>query len=166
MTADEPDECILAHWLRHGGWETVLSYDMFGALETARRTVQHDCPDHVDLLRSASLLETDGAYAFVHAGIDPAKPIDQQDRCDCLAIRRPFLGHDGALSHVVVHGHTVTETCRPEVAPHRIAIDTGAYATGCLTAAVLDPRTEGVLFLMTTVEGTTTDVGHAMAADF
>jgi hypothetical protein len=41
-------------------------------------TVRTDSGDHLDLLRSASSIETDGSFAFVHAGIDPAKPVDAQ----------------------------------------------------------------------------------------
>jgi serine/threonine protein phosphatase 1 len=37
----------------------------------------------------------------------------------------------------VVHGHTITPT--PTVSNGRIAIDTGAYATGRLTAAMVVP---------------------------
>ena len=36
----------------------------------------------------------------------------------------------------VVHGHTITERARPK--DGRIPVDTGAYATGRLTAALLE----------------------------
>jgi serine/threonine protein phosphatase 1 len=42
------------------------------------------------------------------------------------------------LEKVVVHGHTPTE--RPVVRANRIGVDTGAYATGCLTAAVFEDK--------------------------
>ncbi len=37
---------------------------------------------------------------------------------------------------LVVHGHTIAE--EPQVKANRIGIDTGAYATGVLTALVLE----------------------------
>jgi serine/threonine protein phosphatase 1 len=37
----------------------------------------------------------------------------------------------------VVHGHTVVEA--PEIAGRRVAVDTGAWASGRLTAAAIRP---------------------------
>jgi len=37
---------------------------------------------------------------------------------------------------IVIHGHTPVR--EPEILPNRINIDTGAFATGRLTCAVLD----------------------------
>jgi hypothetical protein len=48
-------------------------------------------------------------------------------------MREPFLSGAGwAHEFAVVHGHTVRG---PEVLPHRVAVDSGAYRTGVLTAA-------------------------------
>jgi serine/threonine protein phosphatase 1 len=60
-------------------------------------------------------------------------------------IREDFLGSDERLEKVVVHGHTPTE--RPVLKPNRIGIDTGAYATNCLTAVKLTG--ESCIFLST-----------------
>ncbi|OZA70631.1 MAG: hypothetical protein B7X78_02745, partial [Sphingomonadales bacterium 39-62-4] len=46
--------------------------------------------------------------------------------------RREFLDHADWHGHLVVHGHTITDA--PDVQPNRIGIDTGAYASGRLTA--------------------------------
>jgi serine/threonine protein phosphatase 1 len=153
MTEDIPDERILALWLRNGGDATVTSYDFMGDLDAARMTVRIDFADHLDLLRSASLIETDGSFVFVHAGIDPAKAIDAQDRKDCLTIRKGFLDHDGPLSHTVVHGHSITDSKQPEVAGNRIALDTGAYGTGRLTTLIIDPATDAMEFACTAETG-------------
>ncbi|WP_262268401.1 metallophosphoesterase [Microvirga yunnanensis] len=149
VTEDVPDERILALWLRNGGDATVASYDFMGDLDAARTKVRIDFADHLDLLRSASLIETDGPFAFVHAGIDPTRPIDAQDRKGCLTIRKGFLDHTGPLSHVVIHGHTITESRLPEVSENRIALDTGAYGTGRLTTLIIDPTTDGLEFACT-----------------
>jgi serine/threonine protein phosphatase 1 len=111
-----------------------------------------DFADHLELLRSASLIETDGPFVFVHAGIDPAKPGDAQDRKDYLTIRKGFLDCPGPLSHVV-HGHTITESRLPEIVGSRVAIDTGAYGTGRLTALILDPAADGLEFAWTLETG-------------
>ncbi|MFC4173290.1 metallophosphoesterase [Microvirga sp. GCM10011540] len=142
MTEDVPDERILALWLRNGGDATVMSYDFMGDLEAARMTLRIDFADHLDLLRSASLIEADGSFVFVHAGIDPSRPVDAQHRKDCLTIRKGFLDYAGPLTHTVVHGHSITESRQPEIVGRRIALDTGAYATGRLSALIIDPAAD------------------------
>jgi serine/threonine protein phosphatase 1 len=149
VTEDVPDERIPALWLRNGGDATVTSYDFMSDLKAVRTTVQIDFADHVDLLRSASLIETDSPFAFVHAGINPSRPVDAQERKDCLTIRKGFLDHEGPLSHTVVHGHSITDSKLPEVVGSRIALDTGAYATGHLTALIIDPAADGLEFACT-----------------
>jgi serine/threonine protein phosphatase 1 len=67
--------------------------------------------------------------AFVRA-------LECQNVDDLLWIRDKFLKSTINFGKIVVHGHTPTE--RPEVLPNRINIDTGAFATGRLTCAVLE----------------------------
>jgi serine/threonine protein phosphatase 1 len=74
-------------------------------------------------------------YLFVHAGLDPALPVDAQDLSDLVTIRQPFLAGAGWRHDVaVVHGHTIRGH---EVLPHRISVDTGAYRTGVLSCLQL-----------------------------
>ena len=54
-----------------------------------------------------------------------------------LWIRAEFLDFEGILPRRVVHGHTIMGD-RPVVKANRISIDTGAFRSGILTAAVLD----------------------------
>ena len=53
-----------------------------------------------------------------------------------LWIREPFLGANTEHGFVVVHGHTVS--LAPQIRTNRIGIDTGAYATGVLTALAIE----------------------------
>ena len=92
---------------------------------------------HADFLRGLPLTHDDGTYLFVHAGIRPGVAIDRQRDDDLLWIRAEFLDHAGPLPRIVVHGHTIMGDA-PVVMGHRISIDTGAYRSGILTAAVLD----------------------------
>ncbi|MEM0908525.1 MAG: serine/threonine protein phosphatase, partial [Pseudomonadota bacterium] len=59
-----------------------------------------------------------------------------QAREDLVMIRREFIENDPPLPVRVVHGHTPQR--EPQVRPYRIGVDTGAFATGRLTAAVLE----------------------------
>jgi serine/threonine protein phosphatase 1 len=79
---------------------------------------------------------TIGDYAFVHAGISPEVPLEDQSRQDLLWIRDPFLSYPGQHSHLIIHGHTIVEDVVER--PNRIGIDTGAYRFGRLTALVLE----------------------------
>lgn len=90
-------------------------------------------PEHFDFLSRLSLRETIGDYVFVHAGVRPGIPLEYQSERDLLWIREDFTAARRALAQTVVYGHTPN----PQVVtgPGRIGIDTGAYATGTLTAA-------------------------------
>lgn len=101
--------------------------------------LQRNLPsDHLAFLRGLELSAIYGDYLFVHAGVRPGVPLNRQDPEDLMWIRGDFLSQPHRLDHVVVHGHTPDE--EPFLGPDRINIDTGAYATGVLTAVRL---TEG-----------------------
>ena len=51
-------------------------------------------------------------------------------------VREPFLSHVSQDPMCVVHGHTITDA--PDVRQGRVGIDTGAYASGRLTAIGLE----------------------------
>src|SRR5262249_23543698 len=74
-----------------------------------------------------------GGYAFVHAGVDASRPIEKQTDDDLYWARQAFLASKRRFLHRVVHGHTPVD--RPYADERRIAVDTGAYASGTLTAA-------------------------------
>jgi serine/threonine protein phosphatase 1 len=77
-----------------------------------------------------------GGYFFAHAGAKPGVPLERQVEEDLFWIRGPFLTSAKPFSQIVVHGHS------PDIAAYadhrRIGIDTGAYATGVLTALRLE----------------------------
>lgn len=134
---------ILRHFLKHGGRETVMSYglskkqfnsmtleDLFDALP---RLISKSERDYI---RSFEEYIVAGDYMFVHAGIDPLVPIEEQKRSDLLWIRDRFLSHEGPLDKVVVHGHTIFNKVMD--CGNRIGIDTGAFRSGVLSALVLE----------------------------
>jgi serine/threonine protein phosphatase 1 len=86
-------------------------------------------------LRSLETQLVVGDYLFVHAGVRPGVPLSEQSENDLLTIRRDFLAREAPFEKVVVHGHTPTEA--PFSGPYRVNVDTGAYATGVLTAVRL-----------------------------
>jgi len=137
------DVDVLRHFLRFGGRETVLSYPIERAgyreltLEQLQQRMREAVPaDDLDFLRAAEDAIVVGDYLFVHAGIRPGVPLEEQKTRDLRWIRERFIAHEGDHGHVVVHGHTIT----PEVEemPNRIGIDTGAFMSGRLTALGLE----------------------------
>jgi len=133
-----------AEWLDFGGVETLASYGVVASLglrERARceairdRFVECLPEEHRIFLDRLEAMIVLGDYAFVHAGIRPGRSLDKQSLDDLLWIREPFLSDPRRHEKVVVHGHTVID--EPELLPNRICVDTGAYATGILSAIVL-----------------------------
>jgi serine/threonine protein phosphatase 1 len=62
--------------------------------------------------------------------------LERQSEEDLLWIREEFLNSTMDFGKIIVHGHT--PTVNQQVLANRISIDTGAFATGRLTCAVLE----------------------------
>lgn len=138
------DAAVGPIWALHGGKETMVDYGVVppsieaepAAWEAARLAFERALPRrHHTFLASLKLQIACGDYLFVHAGVRPGVPLDQQSEQDLLTIRRAFLAADAPFGKVVVHGHTPADA--PFSGPTRINVDTGAYATGVLTAVRL-----------------------------
>jgi serine/threonine protein phosphatase 1 len=78
-----------------------------------------------------------GAYLFVHAGVRPGVPLEQQKNDDLIWIRRPFLTRSHGLPYTVVHGHSITKDHRIDRRLDRINLDTGAFESGVLSSLSL-----------------------------
>jgi serine/threonine protein phosphatase 1 len=128
-------------WLGQGGKETLQSYGVTDARDLPR--------EHVDWLRRLRFSHDDGKRFFVHAGVDPARPLDAQDEHDLLWIREPFLSHRGDYGRLVVHGHTPIAAGVPELRSNRLGLDTGAGYGRPLTAAVFSDEVTPPLGFLT-----------------
>ena len=84
-----------------------------------------------------------GDFLFVHAGIRPGVPLDQQQTSDLHWIRHDFLDSTADHGHFIVHGHTPVP--HPDIRNNRINIDTGAWRTGVLTCIAIEAS--GVIIL-------------------
>lgn len=140
MRGDLP---ALRFLIRIGGRETLISYgigeeeyrrlEFEDLLERARSLVPEA---HLAFLAGFEKWIEIGDYLFVHAGIRPGIPLDAQSTSDLCWIRDDFLRHREDFGKTVVHGHSISEEI--DVRPNRIGIDTGAFATGKLTAIGLE----------------------------
>jgi serine/threonine protein phosphatase 1 len=139
-------------WLENGGWDSARSYGLSDAVlrgnpgTLAAALVGRMPPRHLDWLKQLPAALALPGFTFVHAGIRPGIPLDDQVDEDLLWIREPFLDDWSPSPTIVVHGHT-PET-EPVRTPNRIGIDTAAFATGRLTALRLD-NDDTISFLST-----------------
>jgi serine/threonine protein phosphatase 1 len=150
---DAPEDRA-ARWLRYGGLQTMASFGVGGVSDTSKGAELRAARDALaramgdDLIEWLRALPTHwqtGNVAVVHAGADPDLPMAEQEARVLKWGHQDFRHLTRRDGIWVVHGHTIVEHARAEQG--RIAVDTGAYATGRLTAVHVSG--EGARFLQT-----------------
>lgn len=134
-------------WLSKGGKQTLASYHD-GSASKAMDYIDRHYKHHLDLIENAETHLIMGNVCFTHAGVNPERPMSDQDEYDLMWIREPFLEHVGPLEKIIVHGHTPIGDV-PVVTENRISLDTDACVTGRLTVAVIDWQNQRVRFFQT-----------------
>ncbi len=135
-------------WLRAGGTATLESYGVTGVGEwadlkarlAAQAALLKALPlEHLAFLFSLRPGLVSGNVLISHAGADPHQPVNGQS-WEALV-----WGH-GDFDRVprrdglwVIHGHRITR--EPRADGGRVAVDTGAWRTGQLTAAMIGAGT-------------------------
>jgi serine/threonine protein phosphatase 1 len=129
--------------VRIGGRDTILSYGL--SIEDYEQATYSDLAQllkekvpesHREFLATFEDYAEVGDYLFVHAGIRPGLDLASQSTIDLRWIRRDFLEHKDPHERMVIHGHSISED--PVVRRNRIGIDTGAFASGRLSAIGLE----------------------------
>lgn len=133
-------------WLMNGGDATLASFGIAAARAPDQAVALSEAlgvgrPEGLGAwLEARPLWWRSGSLIAVHALTDPTLPMEEQDD-DTLLWARPgprlAPRSDGAW---VVHGHTIVAD--PEIRAGHVAIDTGAFRSGTLTAAVFAPGAE------------------------
>jgi serine/threonine protein phosphatase 1 len=154
---------VLRQFVTHGGKETILSFGVSEDAYTAAtwpelqamfsEAIQGRWTDFISEFEPSVRI---GDYLFVHAGLRPGTVIEEQLAADLRWIREPFLSSELDHGAMVVHGHTITDT--PILRPNRIGIDTGAFASGQLTALVLEGTARWLLCTAQDGETITTNI--------
>lgn len=146
------DTSIGSAWMRYGGDSTLYSYGVTRSstsrdqrsLEQMQAYLKRNLSArHLEFYQTLKAGHIEGDYCFVHAGVLPGVPLDEQKEENVLWIRGEFLGSKANHGKVVVHGHTIRP--EPEVLPNRIGIDTGAYSSGILTCLALEEDSQSFL---------------------
>lgn len=113
------------YWLSVGGITTFKNYGKyFLPLK------------HAKFLKDLKLYYQTENYFFVHAGINPVKSLQEQEKTDFLWIRDKFIYNKHNLKQKIIFAHTPFET--PLIQPDKIGIDTGCgkFPEGTLTAFI------------------------------
>lgn len=133
-------------WLQYGGLQTLASFQVAGVHLNAKPEALVECrdklldkmgPDLLDLLNALLPSYQSGNVLVTHAGANPAKPPEYQINEELIWGHPDFEKTPRVDGIWVAYGHVIQE--QPSASQGRIAVDTGAYATGKLTAAVLRP---------------------------
>lgn len=129
-------------WLEFGGGATLAAYDvkpprlrtdLEGWARASKELAIKMPPEHRRFFESTAPMAVFENFVLVHAGVRPNVPLDEQAVEDLTGIRDSFIFDDDPLpGQVVVFGHT--PLAAPLLTHSKIGIDTGAYATGVLTA--------------------------------
>lgn len=125
--ADSDDRAV---WLGNGGLETEIS---FGG---------RVLPQHLQWATERPLMHVDRHRIFVHAGVDPAFPLERQTKRDLLWLRFPSGESSDYWGKHLVHGHTPSLS-NPATTGNRTNIDSGCVFGGKLSCAVFDDEVAG-----------------------
>ena len=136
-------------WLDNGGKAALASFNDVDVDRWPRPNIWIGVDDHLMMWMSKlPVLMGTKHRLYVHAGLLPRTPADEQLKEHCLWIRDKFLrARPQEFKELnglyIVHGHTPTwefkqESSEPEVLEHRCNLDTGTHFTGVLTVGVFD----------------------------
>ena len=117
-------------FLFNGGAQTLDSYGV--SEDTLERAVDFIPPAHVEFLHNLATSYHRPPYLFVHAGIMPARQLEEQTVEDMLWIRQEFIFNVHQVDATVVFGHTPMRAVMVDL-PYKLGIDTGLVYGGKLT---------------------------------
>lgn len=135
-------------WIGNGGSKTLYSYDhpkmRGGAVGKEYRPWQPGVVpvEHLTWLASLPLMHVDQHRVYVHAGVAPDTPLDEQNEERVMWMLWPHEVDVGHRDRHVVHGHHSSRK-GPILLKHRTNLDTEAYSTGRLVIGVFDDEVPG-----------------------
>lgn len=118
-------------YLLNGGQQTLDSY-LMKSVESEFFPIPDD---HMEFFKSLRLYYETEEFIFVHAGLRPRVPLEDQRTEDLLWIRDKFVGSKYDFGKRVIFGHTPLK--QPLVEDNKIGIDTGAVYGNKLTCVQL-----------------------------
>ena len=137
-------------WIKNGGLQTLASFGIRGARPRMTGEELTACRDQLQEAMGESLTRwvnglatsvLSGNILVAHAGADPLAAPEEQLEETLIWGHPDFLRTLRRDGFWIAHGHTIVSEAMAKQG--RIAVDTGAYATGTLSAACLrggEPR--------------------------
>lgn len=136
-------------WLTAGGAETLMSFGLSPYRVGGGETETDTAPlvalrdrfaktlgaDLHKWLKDLPLMWREGKWAVTHAGADPRKPLDAQPDAALVWGHGKFYRQVRQDGIWVAHGHRIMPEAT--IAKGRVAVDTGAYRSNRLSAAVM-----------------------------
>ncbi|MFP6871234.1 MAG: metallophosphoesterase family protein [Nitrospinota bacterium] len=116
----------------NGGVETLNSYGI-----DPRQGPMRVPPLHTAFFEGLGYRHEARGFVFVHAGMRPGVPAEEQTERDMLWIRDEFFESDADFGKSVVFGHTPMPEVMDKL-PRLLGIDTGAAYGGWLTCVQLE----------------------------
>lgn len=119
-------------WLLNDYQATFKSYGGYKALA-----------EDVEWMEKLPLYYEDDYCIYVHAGINPKKPLSQNNEYELLWTREKFIYDRTKINKTVIFGHTPSLSLTGGDKPYRtsvnhIGIDTGCVFGGKLTALIIE----------------------------
>ena len=156
----EVTKASLVGWLSVGGYETIEAYcpGLIANWPTPQMGEQPESntfsemiahflrqipPRHLAFLEETRYYHREHGFIFVHAGLDPLRPLTEQTEHDLLMGTGLLLDPPGYRGcDTVVFGHKDTRKLRPDGLPlpfrpadmNVVGLDTSVYDSGVLTA--------------------------------
>ncbi|MGY3346672.1 MULTISPECIES: metallophosphoesterase [unclassified Bradyrhizobium] len=127
------------YWLENGGGATLASYGEFRSGSSIR---SHVLEGHLQWIDGLPTIFADAHRVFVHAGVDPTIPLNQQHERTLLWKRYPKDFSSGHGKRHVVHGHHA-DARGPVVAKGKTNLDAMAWKTGRLVVGIFRDDTPG-----------------------
>jgi serine/threonine protein phosphatase 1 len=127
------DRTKMQWWLERGGDATIASYGGDPSMVPA---------GDIQWLNGLALMHVDRHRIYVHAGLDPALPLDRQSERTLLWKRYAEGDTSGFDGRYIVHGHD-SIVDGPKQYKGRINLDTRGWRTGRLVIAAFDDDKPG-----------------------
>ena len=126
-------------FLYNGGGPTLASYGISPKSNAPRQALASIPPSHLEFFRRLRMYYTLAHSFCVHAGINPAKSLEDQDEEEMLWIRDQFILNRHELPYTVLFGHTPQEEVMFHL-PYKIGLDTGLVYGNKLSCLELEEK--------------------------
>lgn len=119
-------------YLHNGGQECLESYGL--SVDVAPEDASAHLPQkHLTFFKNLDRYIVSEKYVFVHAGLNPLRPLSHQFDEDIFWIRSAFIENIHSFQKTVVFGHTPFDEVKFHL-PYKIGVDTGLVYGNALTA--------------------------------